>query len=568
MTKVIERNTTIPARRTEVFSTAEDNQSAVDIVVLQGERERAADNRVLGPVPAGGHPAGAARRAADRGDLRHRRQRHPERLGPGQGHRRRAEDHDQRELEPRHSPRSSGWWPTPSATAPRTRGCARQVDARNELDAVAYQVERRLDELGDAVPTHEKARAEMLVADARQAVKEEAPLDRVRSLTAELQQVYHGLAAPRPGRPGRPVGPGRRRPGGAGGGRRRRHRRRLHRELRPSDDRATRRRPATAEQARPDARAGAQPAPRLRRRRPTTATADRPSSRTSCAGRWPIWTTCASGTPASCAGARGRAGPGGRATWLPVLDDLDRALAHADADPATIVEGVRAVRDQARGRAGAARLPPVRRRRRAVRPGPPRGGRRRSTPTRRRARWSRCVRPGYGDADEQLRPAAVVVAKGPRLMADGARLLRGARRARDREPEEIQRAYRKLARTLPPRRQQGPGRRGAVQGDLRGVRRAVRPGHPAALRRVRAGLPPGPEDVDPETRAPAPAAGAGAPARPRSGGWPAGAGGGRRRRRRRRRHRPRRSVRRPVRRPGRGGAGADPRRRPGGRARR
>jgi len=48
MTKVIERNTTIPARRTEVFSTAEDNQPAVDVVVLQGERERAADNRVLG----------------------------------------------------------------------------------------------------------------------------------------------------------------------------------------------------------------------------------------------------------------------------------------------------------------------------------------------------------------------------------------------------------------------------------------------------------------------------------------------------------------------------------------
>src|ERR1700723_1886791 len=48
MTKVIERNTTIPARRTETFSTAEDNQSAVDVVVLQGERERAADDRALG----------------------------------------------------------------------------------------------------------------------------------------------------------------------------------------------------------------------------------------------------------------------------------------------------------------------------------------------------------------------------------------------------------------------------------------------------------------------------------------------------------------------------------------
>jgi len=47
MTKVIERNTTIPARRTEVFSTAEDNQTAVDVVVLQGERELAADNRQL-----------------------------------------------------------------------------------------------------------------------------------------------------------------------------------------------------------------------------------------------------------------------------------------------------------------------------------------------------------------------------------------------------------------------------------------------------------------------------------------------------------------------------------------
>src|SRR6185312_9021145 len=47
MTKVIERNTTIPARRTEVFSTAEDNQQAVDVVVLQGERERASDNRAL-----------------------------------------------------------------------------------------------------------------------------------------------------------------------------------------------------------------------------------------------------------------------------------------------------------------------------------------------------------------------------------------------------------------------------------------------------------------------------------------------------------------------------------------
>jgi molecular chaperone DnaK len=96
MTKVIERNTTIPARRTEVFSTADDNQSAVDVVVLQGERGQPGAR----PVPAGEHPARPARGTADRGHLRHRRQRHPERLRPGQGHRGRAADHDQRELQP------------------------------------------------------------------------------------------------------------------------------------------------------------------------------------------------------------------------------------------------------------------------------------------------------------------------------------------------------------------------------------------------------------------------------------------------------------------------------------
>jgi molecular chaperone DnaK len=75
------------------------------------------------------------------------------------------------------------------------------IDARNELDGVAYQVSRTLEELGDRAPQHERARAEMLVADARQAIKEEAPLDRLRSLTGELQQVQQGLRA-RAGQPG------------------------------------------------------------------------------------------------------------------------------------------------------------------------------------------------------------------------------------------------------------------------------------------------------------------------------------------------------------------------------
>jgi molecular chaperone DnaK len=76
------------------------------------------------------------------------------------------------------------------------------VDARNELDAVAYQVEHRLADLGDAVPVNIKARAEMLVNDAREALREEPPQDRLRSLISELQGVYQGLTAVGQGSPG------------------------------------------------------------------------------------------------------------------------------------------------------------------------------------------------------------------------------------------------------------------------------------------------------------------------------------------------------------------------------
>ena len=82
MTPLIERNTTIPVRKSEVFSTAEDSQTAVTIHVLQGERPMAADNMTLGQFNLEGIPPAPARHAAGRGDVRHRRQRHPERDAP------------------------------------------------------------------------------------------------------------------------------------------------------------------------------------------------------------------------------------------------------------------------------------------------------------------------------------------------------------------------------------------------------------------------------------------------------------------------------------------------------
>jgi len=196
MTKVIERNTTIPARRTETFSTAEDNQSAVDIVVLQGERERAADNRVLGrfrlenirPAPRGlpqievtfdvdaNGILNVSARDKDTGaeqritisETTNLEQSEVERMVED-AERHRDEDARLREL----------------------------TEARNDLDSVAYQVDRVLAERGEALPVHEKARAENLVAEARQALNDQAPLDRLRTQTAELQQVYQIITAGR-----------------------------------------------------------------------------------------------------------------------------------------------------------------------------------------------------------------------------------------------------------------------------------------------------------------------------------------------------------------------------------
>jgi molecular chaperone DnaK len=196
MTTVIERNTTIPARRRESFSTAVDDQPAVDVVVLQGEREKAADNRVLGrfrledipPAPRGTpqievtydidadgildvsareKTTGKAQNITisessnlDRSDV--------DRM-VADAERNRAEDARIRE----------------------------HVDARNVLDTASYQVDRQVTELGTSAPVHEKARAESLVADARTLLEQDAdaPLDRMRSLTSELQQVLHGLSA-------------------------------------------------------------------------------------------------------------------------------------------------------------------------------------------------------------------------------------------------------------------------------------------------------------------------------------------------------------------------------------
>jgi molecular chaperone DnaK len=195
MTKLIERNSTIPTRKTEVFSTAEDNQSAVDIHVLQGERELARDNRTLGqfrlegiaPAPRGlpqvevtfdidangilnvtakDMATGKEQKITISGSTSLDKNEIDRMIRDAEQHA--SEDKSRREL----------------------------IEARNMADSLAYSVERSIQDLGDRVPAHERARAEALINEIRSALKDESTtLERWRQLTSDLQQVSHSLAS-------------------------------------------------------------------------------------------------------------------------------------------------------------------------------------------------------------------------------------------------------------------------------------------------------------------------------------------------------------------------------------
>ena len=195
MTKVIERNTTIPARRTETFSTAEDNQSAVDVVVLQGERGRTSDNRVLGrfrlenirPAPRGAPQVEVTFDIDANGILnvsaRDKDTGAEQRITISE-----SSNLDQSEVERMVSDAEQ--------RLDEDRRLRELTEARNQLDTMAYQVERVLNERGDSLPVHEKARAENAVTEARQALGRPGAARRMRTLTDELQQIYQILAAP------------------------------------------------------------------------------------------------------------------------------------------------------------------------------------------------------------------------------------------------------------------------------------------------------------------------------------------------------------------------------------
>src|SRR5262245_37651693 len=195
MTKIIERNTTIPARRSEVFSTAEDNQTAVDVHVLQGERELARDNRALGHFKLEGI------RSAPRGTPQIEVTFDIDANGILTVTARDKDTGKEQSIKITGSTQLSKeeidrMVRDAQAHGDEDRRRHEEVEARNNADSMAYQVERQLRELGDRAPANEKARAEQLINEVRELVRtQSSDVSKLRQLTGDLQQILYGLGS-------------------------------------------------------------------------------------------------------------------------------------------------------------------------------------------------------------------------------------------------------------------------------------------------------------------------------------------------------------------------------------
>ncbi|MEN6392618.1 MAG: molecular chaperone DnaK [Anaerolineaceae bacterium] len=192
MTTLIERNTTIPVKKSEVFSTAEDNQTAVDVHVLQGERPMASDNMSLGrfrlegipPAPRGipqvevtfdidangilnvaakDRATGKEQKVTITASTNLNKSEIDRMVNEARQHE--DEDRKRREL----------------------------IETRNMADSLAYQTEKALKDLGDKVPANERQNIEGKINELRQVMNGE-DVASMRRLTEELQNAFHALS--------------------------------------------------------------------------------------------------------------------------------------------------------------------------------------------------------------------------------------------------------------------------------------------------------------------------------------------------------------------------------------
>jgi molecular chaperone DnaK len=192
MTRLIERNTTIPTRKSEIFSTAADGQTAVDIHVLQGERELAADNMTLGRFRLEGIPP------APRGvpqievtfDIDANGILNVSARDKATGKEQRITITASTNLSKDEIERMVRDAELHAAEDKRRREL---IELKNQSDSLAYQSEKSLNELGDKVDPALKSRIEGLIKDLREAISQENE-SRMRSISSELQQAMYQVS--------------------------------------------------------------------------------------------------------------------------------------------------------------------------------------------------------------------------------------------------------------------------------------------------------------------------------------------------------------------------------------
>ena len=195
MTKMIQKNTTIPTKFSQVFSTADDNQPAVTIKVYQGEREMAAGNKRLGEFNLEGIPPAPRGTAADRSDLRHRRQRHPARGREGQGHRQGKQDHHQGQLRPVRGRDPEDGEGRRSSTPTKTRRSSRNWPRRaTRATRWCTATRKSLTEYGDKLDAGEKEKIEAAIKDLEDALKGERQGRRSRPRSTALSTAARSWA--------------------------------------------------------------------------------------------------------------------------------------------------------------------------------------------------------------------------------------------------------------------------------------------------------------------------------------------------------------------------------------
>jgi molecular chaperone DnaK len=192
MTRLIEKNTTIPCKKSQIFSTAADNQPAVSIHVLQGERQMAADNRTLGrfelvgipPAPRG-VPQVEVAFDIDANGIVHVNAKD---LGTGKEQSIKiTASSGLSEAEIQKLVRDA------EAHAEEDKRRKELIEARNQADSLVYSVEKNIKEFGDKVDAAEKTKIEEAIAKAKKALEGD-DIDAIKKAQDELTNVSHKLA--------------------------------------------------------------------------------------------------------------------------------------------------------------------------------------------------------------------------------------------------------------------------------------------------------------------------------------------------------------------------------------